>query len=48
MDSERKAALRKKFKVFSAIFKMLLFLVIIVGIPLYLYLFQHGKRAGGI
>ena len=40
MDSERKAALRKKFKVFSAIFKMLLFLVIIVGIPLYLYFFQ--------
>ena len=40
MDSERKAALRKNFKVFSAIFKMLLFLVIIVGIPLYLYFFQ--------
>ena len=40
MDGERKAALRKKFKVFSAIFKMLLFLVIIVGIPLYLYFFQ--------
>ena len=40
MDSERKAELRKKFKVFSAIFKLILFLGIIVGIPLYLYFFQ--------
>ena len=40
MDSERKAELRKKFKVFSVIFKLILFLVIIVGIPLYLYFFQ--------
>ena len=40
MDSKRKAELRKKIKIFSAVFKMLLFLAIIVGIPLYLYFFQ--------
>ena len=32
MDSERKAELRKKFKVFSAIFKLILVLVILVVI----------------
>ncbi|MCI6820282.1 MAG: TVP38/TMEM64 family protein [Clostridiales bacterium] len=39
---ERKDSLRKKFKVFSAIFKMLIFLVILVGIPLYIYFFHHN------
>ena len=41
LTPERKGSLRKKFKVFSAIFKMLIFLVILVGIPLYIYFFHH-------
>ena len=53
LQEERKRNLRKKFKIFAAVFKMLIFLAIIVGIPLYLYFFQkdlinefeHGKRS---
>lgn len=40
LKDERKKNLRRKFKIFSAVFKMLIFLVIIIGIPLYLYFFQ--------
>ena len=40
LQEERKRNLRKKFKIFAAVFKMLIFLAIIVGIPLYLYFFQ--------
>lgn len=40
LQDERKRNLRKKVKIFTAIFKLLIFLVIIVGIPLYLYFFQ--------
>ncbi|NLD20350.1 MAG: TVP38/TMEM64 family protein [Clostridiales bacterium] len=42
ITTARKKQLRKKFKVFSAIFKLLVFLLIIVGIPLYIYFFQHN------
>lgn len=41
MRRKRKEELRRKFKIFSAIVKLLIFLVIIVGIPLYIYFFQH-------
>lgn len=41
LTPERKVQLRKKFKVFTAVFKMLIFLVILVGIPLYIYFFHH-------
>lgn len=42
LQEERKRNLRKKFKIFAAVFKMLIFLAIIVGIPLYLYFFQKA------
>ncbi|MFQ8603069.1 MAG: TVP38/TMEM64 family protein [Anaerovoracaceae bacterium] len=41
MKRERKESLRKKFKIFSAIFKLLIFLIILVGIPLYIYFFHY-------
>lgn len=41
MKRERKEDLRKKFKIFSAIFKLLIFLIILIGIPLYIYFFQY-------
>lgn len=40
LEDERKRNLRKKFKIFIVIFKLLLFLAIIIVIPLYLYFFQ--------
>lgn len=41
MNNGRKTDLRRKFKIFSAIFKLFIFLIIIIGIPLYIYFFQH-------
>lgn len=37
----KKDKLRKRFKLFSAIFKMLLLLFILIGLPLYIYFFQY-------
>lgn len=42
LQEERKRNLRKKFKIFAAVFKMLIFLAIIVGIPLYSVFFSKG------
>lgn len=42
MTAEKKDRLRKKFKIFTAVLKMLIFLVILVGIPLYIYFFHHS------
>lgn len=36
-----KDKLKKRFKIFSSIFKFALLLVILIGIPLYIYFFQH-------
>lgn len=33
--------LRRKFKVFSSIFKLFLLLIILIGLPLYIYFFQY-------
>ncbi len=41
ITTEKKKKLRKYFKVFSAVFKFALLLVILVGIPLYIYFFHH-------
>lgn len=41
LSQEDKNKLRKRFKVFTAIFKLILFMVILVGIPLYIYFFHH-------
>lgn len=37
----KKDKLRKRFKLFSAILKMLLLLFILIGLPLYIYFFQY-------
>ena len=42
LSQENKKKLRKCFKVFSAIFKLLIFLIILIGIPLYIYFFHHN------
>lgn len=36
-----KDKLKKRFKIFSSIFKFALLLTILIGIPLYIYFFQH-------
>lgn len=36
-----KDKLKKRFKIFSSIFKFALLLMILIGIPLYIYFFQH-------
>lgn len=41
IQTEKKNRLRKRFKVFGAILKLALLLVILIGIPLYIYFFQH-------
>lgn len=41
MDKNRKEKIRRRFKVFSAIAKLLVLLFILVGIPLYIYFFQY-------
>lgn len=41
ITKERKEQLRKRYKTISAILKMVLLLVILVGIPLYIYFFNH-------
>lgn len=41
LNKQKKDKLRKKFKTFSAIFKLMLLLIILVGLPLYIYFFQH-------
>ncbi len=37
----KKDKLKKRFKIFSSIFKFGLLLMILIGIPLYIYFFQH-------
>ena len=41
ISGDKKDRIRKKVKLVSAIFKMLLFLFILIGLPLYLYFFHH-------
>lgn len=41
LSQENKKKLRRYFKIFSAILKLLIFLIILIGIPLYIYFFQH-------
>lgn len=41
MDDERKKRLRKKVKIVSAILKLALFMVILIGIPVYIYFFHR-------
>lgn len=41
LSDERKNELRRKIKIVGAIVKLMIFLVILVGIPLYIYFFQH-------
>lgn len=41
LNDERKRGLRRKIKLVGTIVKLLIFLVILIGIPLYLYFFQH-------
>lgn len=41
ISTNKKKKLRKKFKLFSTIFKLALLLFILIGLPLYLYFFQH-------
>ena len=41
MNKEKKDKLRKKYKTISAILKLLLLLFILIGLPLYIYFFQH-------
>ena len=38
---ENKKRLRKKFKTISAILKLLILLIILIGVPLYIYFFQY-------
>lgn len=45
ISDERKKGLRKKIKIIGAIAKLLIFLVILIGIPVYLYFFQHDLIA---
>jgi len=42
MGLEKQEQRQKRMKLFLTIFKFLLLLVILAGIPLYLYFFQHG------
>ena len=41
ISTEKKAKVRKRVKTFSAIFKLVLLLVILIGLPLYIYFFQR-------
>ena len=41
LTQDKKERLRRRFKIFSAIFKLALLVVILIGIPLYIYFFQH-------
>lgn len=41
MNREKKDKLRKRYKKISAILKLLLLLFILIGLPLYIYFFQH-------
>lgn len=41
LTKTRKDKLRKRFKIFSSIFKLLLLLLILIGIPLYIYVFHY-------
>lgn len=38
---EKKKRLRKKFKTISAILKLFVLLIILIGVPLYIYFFQY-------
>ncbi len=40
MDKQRKDKLRKKIKLFGTIFKFALLILIVIGLPLYIYFFQ--------
>lgn len=41
ISTERKTKIRKRIKTFSAIFKLALLLVILIGLPLYIYFFHR-------
>lgn len=41
ISTDKKNKLRKKFKLFGTIFKLTLLLFILIGLPLYIYFFQH-------
>ena len=41
LTRDKKDKLRRKYKIISAVLKMILLLLILVGIPLYIYFFQH-------
>jgi len=41
MTLNHKEKLRKRFKIFSAIFKLLILLTILIGIPAYIFFFDH-------
>ncbi len=41
MTLNQKDKLKKRFKIFSAVFKLLLLLTIIIGVPAYIFFFDH-------
>ena len=41
ISTDKKNRLRKRVKIFSAILKLALLLVILIGLPLYIYFFHH-------
>ncbi|MBQ4596697.1 MAG: hypothetical protein IJB14_06955, partial [Firmicutes bacterium] len=41
LTREKKDKLRKRYKTLSAILKFLLLILLVVGLPLYIYFFQH-------
>lgn len=41
ISNDRKTKLRKNFKLFGIIFKFALLIFILIGLPLYIYFFQH-------
>ena len=44
MDKQRKDKLRKKIKLFGTIFKFALLILIVIGLPLYIYFFPVERN----